>query len=186
MSRIADAMGRINLLTCSWSSIFGQSQYYIQALQALSLQKNSAPENKQLIPPEVSILKRYAQGIRQITHPNSFRFGRLPHGAIDLKAELLLAIAAFAAPGNKIGADIARKCWLTLEHSQIISTNSWDLPAEFAAAGALSLTSVALIHPPAPISSQKEGGTRATVYPKKLGSIIPISQDRTLPTLRCR
>ncbi|KAI9604942.1 hypothetical protein H4Q26_002912 [Puccinia striiformis f. sp. tritici PST-130] len=139
MSRIADAMGRINLLTCSWSSIFGQSQYYIQALQALSLQKNSAPENKQLIPPEP-----HYTIIKGIDPSKLFRLAACPM-ALDLKAELLLAIAAFAAPGNKIGADIARKCWLTLEHSQIISTNSWDLPAEFGAAGALSLTSGELI-----------------------------------------
>ncbi|KAA1100620.1 hypothetical protein PGTUg99_029313 [Puccinia graminis f. sp. tritici] len=162
MSRIADAMGRINLLTCSWSSIFGQFQYYIQALQALSLQKNSTPENRQLFPPEVSILKKYAKVIRQIVRYSSiaqatlydhqkyrpiqtlFALAACPI-PLDLKAELLLAIAAFAAPGSKISADIARKCWLTLEHSQILSTNSWDLPADFGAAGALSLTSGELI-----------------------------------------
>ncbi|POV98017.1 hypothetical protein PSTT_14710, partial [Puccinia striiformis] len=186
MSRISDAMGRINLLTCSWSSIFGQFQYYIQALQALSLQKNSAPENKQLYPPEVSILKKYAKVIRQIVRYSSiaqatlydhqryrpiqtlFALAACPI-PLDLKAELLLAIAAFAAPGNKISADIARKCWLTLEHSQILSTNSWDLPADFGAAGSTlvdkrfySLASCFDSSTSAPISSQKGGGTRAT------------------------
>ncbi|PLW19220.1 hypothetical protein PCANC_09997 [Puccinia coronata f. sp. avenae] len=162
MSRIADAMGRINILACSWSSIFGQFQYYIQALQALSMQKNSAPENKQLFPPEVSILKKYAKVIRQIVRYSSiaqatlydhqryrpiqtlFALAACPV-PLDLKAELLLAIAAFAAPGNKISADIARKCWLTLEHSQILSTNSWDLPADYGTTGALSLTNGQLI-----------------------------------------
>jgi len=162
MSRISDAMGRINLLTCSWSSIFGQFQYYIHAFQALSMQKNSAPENKQLFPPEVSILKKYAKVIRQIVRYSSiaqatlydhqkyrpiqtlFALAACPV-PLDLKAELLLAIAAFASPGNKISADIARKCWLTLEHSQILSTNSWDIPANFGATGALSLTNGELI-----------------------------------------
>ncbi|OAV96557.1 hypothetical protein PTTG_01001 [Puccinia triticina 1-1 BBBD Race 1] len=162
MSRIADAMGRINLLTCSWSSIFGRFQYYIQALQVLSLQKNNTPENRQLFPAEVSILKKYAKVIRQIVRYSSiaqatlydhqkyrpiqtlFALAACPI-PLDLKAELLLAIAAFAAPGSKISADIARKCWLTLEHSQILSTNTWGLPADFGAPGALSLTSGELI-----------------------------------------
>ncbi|KAI9616677.1 hypothetical protein KEM48_005093 [Puccinia striiformis f. sp. tritici PST-130] len=170
MSRISDAMGRINLLTCSWSSIFGQFQYYIQALQALSLQKNSAPENKQLYPPEVSILKKYAKVIRQIVRYSSiaqatlydhqryrpiqtlFALAACPI-PLDLKAELLLAIAAFAAPGNKISADIARKCWLTLEHSQILSTNSWTCLLTLAPPE----HSLALIHPPARRSPVKKG-----------------------------
>ncbi|POW18561.1 hypothetical protein PSHT_05645, partial [Puccinia striiformis] len=158
MSRISDAMGRINLLTCSWSSIF---VLYTSA-PSIVTSENSAPENKQLYPPEVSILKKYAKVIRQIVRYSSiaqatlydhqryrpiqtlFALAACPI-PLDLKAELLLAIAAFAAPGNKISADIARKCWLTLEHSQILSTNSWDLPADFGAAGALSLTSGELI-----------------------------------------
>ncbi|KAI8457759.1 hypothetical protein BY996DRAFT_6411408 [Phakopsora pachyrhizi] len=48
--------------------------------------------------------------------------------SFDLKAELLLAIAAFSALGSKIGSDIAQKLWPTLEHSQILSTNLYDLP----------------------------------------------------------
>lgn len=157
ITRIADSMGRINLSTCSWSSIFGQFQYYIQALQALSAQKSNIPESKQLLPAEVSILKKYAKVVRQIVRYSSiaqatlydhqkyrpiqtlFALAACPI-PLDLKAELLMAIAAFAAPGNKISADIARKCWLTLEHSQILSTDSWDLPTTFGPPGALSLT----------------------------------------------
>ncbi|KAI8456250.1 nucleoporin Nup186/Nup192/Nup205 [Phakopsora pachyrhizi] len=152
--RIADGIGGINIPNCSWSSIFHQFQFYIQALQAFS-QKSDVRESPQLTPPEVSILKGYARIIRQIVHYSPiaqatlydhqkyrpiqtlFAMAACPI-SLDLKAELLLAIAAFSAPGNKISSDIARKCWLTLEHSQILSTNSYDLPVAFGLSSNLS------------------------------------------------
>ncbi|MBW0477790.1 hypothetical protein O181_017505 [Austropuccinia psidii MF-1] len=162
VTRIVDGMGVANIPTCSWSTIFGQFQYYIQALQALSLQNTNTHDSKQLLPSEVSILKGYAKIIRQIVRYSPiaqatlydhqkyrpiqtlFALSASPI-SLDLKAQLLLAIAAFAAPGNKISADIARKCWLTLEHSQILSTNFLDLPPTFGAPEALSMTNGELI-----------------------------------------
>ncbi|KNZ45529.1 fatty acid synthase subunit beta [Puccinia sorghi] len=70
MSHISN-MGRIELLTCSWPSIFDQFQYHIHASQALSMPKNSAPENKQLFPPKVSIPKKYSKVIGHIVRYSS-------------------------------------------------------------------------------------------------------------------
>ncbi|EGG11345.1 uncharacterized protein MELLADRAFT_76626 [Melampsora larici-populina 98AG31] len=151
--RIGDGHGGLNIPSCAWSSIFGQLQYYIQLLQSNVGQKKLQSDPRQLAPAELSILKGYAKIIRQVVKysPTAqatlydhqkykpiqtlFALAACPI-SLDLKAELLLAIAAFAAPGNKISPDIARKCWLTLEHSQILSTHVLEYQSSFGLGGA--------------------------------------------------
>ncbi|KAG0147222.1 hypothetical protein CROQUDRAFT_43203 [Cronartium quercuum f. sp. fusiforme G11] len=152
IGRIGDGLGGLNIPTCAWSSIFGQLQYYIQLLQSNLGHKNSGSDLRQLTSPEISILKGYAKIVRQVVKYSAtaqatlydhqkykpiqtlFALAACPI-PLDLKAELLLAISAFAAPGHKISSDIARKCWLTLEHSQILSTNMSDYQSSFGLTG---------------------------------------------------
>lgn len=148
IGRIGEGHGGLNIPNCAWSSIFGQLQFYVHLLQANVAPKHTRSDPRQLMHSEVSILKGYAKIIRQVVKYSPiaqvtlydhqkykpiqtlFALAACPI-PLDLKAELLLAISAFAAPGNKISPDIARKCWLTLEHSQILSTSMPEYQSSF-------------------------------------------------------
>jgi nuclear pore complex protein Nup205 len=125
---------------CSWSSLFDALIFYGT--------QRSAQEGPTEIPPEeVALLKSFLRLLRIVVSSSAVARAALYDNQryrpvatlfsliaqpipIDLKAALLEGVTAFTKPAHRdegagmvsLGVEIARRTWMTLENSQILST----------------------------------------------------------------
>lgn len=125
---------------CSWSSLFDALTFY-------GTQRNSNEGPTEIPPEEVALLKSFLRLLRIIVSSSAVARAALYDNQryspvttlfnlivqpvpIDLKAALLEGVTAFTKPVSKedgagmhsLGAEIARRTWMTLENSQILPT----------------------------------------------------------------
>lgn len=121
---------------CSWSMLFGAISHYANALQ------QSHPGQLSEMPPEeVDALRAFARLLGVIVSHSSMARAALFDNqhyqpvasllslivhpiSLDLKGDLIRAVAAFCQPGGAAGAEAARKTWMLLEQSQVLPTLS--------------------------------------------------------------
>ncbi|KAK4703077.1 hypothetical protein P7C70_g3143, partial [Phenoliferia sp. Uapishka_3] len=119
--------------TSSWPSLFKALVYYCKAVGSQEFQGSAL----ELPPDEVVLLRSFVRLLRQVVQycdsaredlydnqqyrPVATCFGLLVLPLpIELKADLLGAVAAFARPGGVAGVSIARRTWEQLEKSGIV------------------------------------------------------------------
>lgn len=133
----------------NWSMLFRALDYYQRQLDQEPDSETGPP---QMPVEEVPLMRAFVRLLRQVVQYSDSAREALYDGQgfkpvattlallakflpIDLKADLLAAVAAFARPGGSLGVTIARKTWLELEQSQVLLINPYVDPRT----GALAL-----------------------------------------------
>lgn len=123
---------------CSWVHLFRALRHYV-----VHLGQTEGPAGGgvggEIHPEEARHLRAYIHLLRQVVRDSlSARITLYNHQryrpiqtifslvgyriSLELKADLLSTLAAFATPGDSTSAEIAQMCWIQLEQSQILST----------------------------------------------------------------
>lgn len=123
---------------CSWSMLFGAISHYAGLLQS---EAAAHMPQSEMPPEEVDALRAFARLLGVVvTHsavaraalfdnqhyqPVASLLSLIVHPiSLDLKGDLIRAVAAFCRPGGSAGAEAARKTWMLLEQSQVLPTLS--------------------------------------------------------------
>lgn len=123
---------------CSWSMLFGAIAHYAGLLQSAA---QTHAQQSEMPPEEVDALRAFARLLAVVVNdstvaraalfdnqhyqPVASLLSLIVHPiSLDLKGDLLRAVAAFCRPGGSAGAEAARKTWMLLEQSQILPTLS--------------------------------------------------------------